>query len=52
MYVVDEIRVKLLIVVIKLDKSLHIRYRPRFFDQVGHQTMYASMGDSKLFITE
>ena len=23
--------------------SLKARYRPRFFDQVGHQTTYASM---------
>ena len=27
------------------------RYRPRFFDQVGHQTMYASMGN-KHFISK
>ena len=24
------------------------RYRPRFFDQVGHQTTYASMGNKHL----
>ena len=30
---------------------LHIflRYRPRFFDQVGHQTPYASMGNEHFF---
>ena len=28
-----------------------IRYPPRFFDQDGHQTMYASMGN-KHFITK
>ena len=27
------------------------RVRPRFFDQVGHETMYASSGD-KPFFTE
>ena len=27
------------------------RYRPRFFDQVGHQTTYASMGNQH-FITK
>ena len=30
---------------------LGIRYRPRFFDQVGHRTMYASMGN-KHFISK
>ena len=25
------------------------RYRPRFFDQVGHQIMYASMGNKHFF---
>ena len=25
------------------------RYRPRFFDQVGHQTTYASMGNKQFF---
>ena len=24
--------------------GMQSRYRPRFFDQVGHQTTYASMG--------
>ena len=28
---------------------MYIRYRPRFFDQVGHQTMYASMGNKHFF---
>ena len=27
-------------------KCIYIRYRPRFFDQVGHQTTYASMGNN------
>ena len=30
--------------------DIETRYRQRFFDQVGHQTMYASMGN-KHFIT-
>ena len=25
------------------------RYRPRFFDQVGHQTMYAYIGNKHFF---
>ena len=29
--------------------DLLIRYRPRFFDQVGHQTTYASMGNRHFF---
>ena len=29
----------------------HTRYRPRFFDQVGHQTTYASM-ENKHFSTK
>ena len=29
--------------------SWKIRYRPRFFDQVGHQTMYAFMGNKHFF---
>ena len=32
-------------------RGISIRYRPRFFDQVGHQTMYESMGN-KHFITK
>ena len=32
-------------------KYLLTRYRPKFFDQVGHQTTYASMGN-KHFITK
>ena len=28
---------------------LHIRVRPRFFDQVGHETMYASSGNKHYF---
>ena len=24
------------------------RYRPRFYDQVGHQTRYASMGNKQI----
>ena len=28
---------------------LCIRYRPRFFDQVGHQTTYASIGNRHFF---
>ena len=31
--------------------SILFRYRPRFFDQVGHQITYASMGN-KHFITK
>ena len=32
--------------------AMYVRYRPRFFDQVGHQTTYdASMGN-KHFITK
>ena len=27
------------------------RYRPRFFDQVGHQTTYASMGNKHFIAT-
>ena len=29
--------------------SLNIRVRPRFFDQVGHETMYASSGNKHIF---
>ena len=28
---------------------LDIRVRPRFFDQVGHETMYASSGNKHYF---
>ena len=28
---------------------LHSRVRPRFFDQVGHETMYASSGNKHFF---
>ena len=31
--------------------AIQVRYRPRFFDQVGHQITYASMGN-KHFITK
>ena len=31
-------------------RLLHIRVRPRFFDQVGHETMYASSGNKHFFI--
>ena len=31
--------------------GIRVRYCPRFFDQVGHQTTYASMGN-KHFITK
>ena len=31
--------------------SVEIRVRPRFFDQVGHETMYASSGN-KHFLTK
>ena len=30
-------------------RTLWNRYIPRFFDQVGHQTMYASMGNKHFF---
>ena len=30
-------------------KELEIRVRPRFFDQVGHETMYASSGNEHFF---
>ena len=36
---------------LKLPRQFKVRYRPRFFDQVGHQTAYASMGN-KHFITK
>ena len=29
--------------------AFHIRVRPRFFDQVGHETMYASSGNKYVF---
>ena len=29
--------------------DLHNRYSPRFFDQVGHETMYASSGNKHYF---
>ena len=29
--------------------SIQIRVRPRFFDQVGHKTMYASSGKKHFF---
>ena len=29
--------------------ELHIRVRPRFFDQVGHETMYASSRNKHFF---
>ena len=29
--------------------DLDIRVRPRFFDQVGHETMYASSGNKHFF---
>ena len=29
--------------------DLYIRVRPRFFDQVGHETMYASVGTKHFF---
>ena len=32
-----------------LKYSTFIRYRPRFFDQVGHQTTYASIGKRHFF---
>ena len=35
----------------KREKEIMIRYRPNFFDQIGHQTTYASMGN-KHFITK
>ena len=37
--------------VIKLKLNLHIRDLPRFFDQVGHQTTYAYIGN-KHFVTK
>ena len=35
--------------VIKLKLNLHIRDLPRFFDQVGHQTTYAYIGNKHFF---
>ena len=35
----------------QIARCLDTRDRPRFFDQVGHQTTYASMGN-KHFITK
>ena len=32
-----------------MKRSLHTRVRPRFFDQVGHETMYASSGNKHFF---
>ena len=32
-----------------VDESLKNRVRPRFFDQVGHETMYASSGNKHFF---
>ena len=29
--------------------KFYIRVRPRFFDQVGHETMYASSGNKHFF---
>ena len=29
--------------------AMRIRVRPRFFDQVGHETMYASSGNKHFF---
>ena len=29
--------------------AIYIRVRPRFFDQVGHETMYASGGNKHFF---
>ena len=29
--------------------AVYIRVRPRFFDQVGHKTMYASSGNKHFF---
>ena len=29
--------------------TINLRYRPRFFDQVGHQTTYASIGNKHFF---
>ena len=34
-----------LVSVFRILMKVMIRYRPRFFDQVGHQTTYASMGN-------
>ena len=31
------------------NSSLHTRDRPRFFDQVGHQTTNASIGNKHIF---
>ena len=31
-------------------RRIKIRYRPRFFDQVGHQTTYASIGNRHFFM--
>ena len=32
-----------------ITKNVHIRVRPRFFDQVEHETMYASSGNKHFF---
>ena len=29
--------------------NIQVRVRPRFFDQVGHETMYASSGNKHFF---
>ena len=33
-----------------LQRNLLTTVRPRFFDQVGHETMYASSGNKHFFI--
>ena len=33
----------------KRAKSMHSRFHGRFFDQVGHETMYASSGNKHFF---
>ena len=32
-----------------MDQDINSRVRPRFFDQVGHKTMYASSGNKHFF---
>ena len=36
-------------IAIKYASCIYPRVRPRFFDQVGHETMYASSGNKHFF---
>ena len=33
----------------ELSSCMYVRVRPRFFDHVGHETMYASSGNKHFF---